>query len=229
MERQFKGIWIPAEIWEDTNLTWNEKIVLMEIDSFTAAGKDCFISDEYIGKLVGASTRTAASIVAKLVRLGYVKKTRSDGRHRYLESAIIASQVCKICGADMQNLQTTNNKITNTRLLNKKEENKEERRFRKPSLQEVLHYCLERNNGIDPYAFIDFYESKGWKVGNTPMKDWRAAIRTWESKRKNEPPTPNCRRPLPPSTGQLSDHYRKLMEELNLTNDANFIDTPDEQ
>lgn len=229
MERQFKGIWIPAEIWEDTNLTWNEKIVLMEIDSFTAAGKDCFISDEYIGKLVGVSTRTAASIVAKLVRLGYVKKTRSDGRHRYLESAIIASQVCKICGADMQNLQTTNNKITNTRLLNKKEENKEERRFRKPTFQEVYLYCLERKNNIDPEEFINFYESKGWKVGNTPMKDWRAAIRTWESKRKNEPPTPNCRRPLPPSTGQLSDHYRKLMEELNLTNDANFIDTPDEQ
>ena len=223
MERQFKGIWIPAEIWEDTALTWNEKIVLMEIDSFTATGKDCFISDEYIGKLIGVSTRTASTIVSKLIRLGYVKKTRSDGRHRYLESAIIASQVCNICGADTQNLQTTYNKITNTNLLLKKEENKEER-FRKPSLQEVYHYCLERKNGIDPQQFLDFYDSKGWKIGNSPMKDWKAAIRNWESKRKTPPPTPS-----PKKEESLSEYYRKLMSELNIKPNAIFFDTPDEQ
>ena len=228
MDRIFKGIWIPAEIWEDTALTWNEKIVLMEIDSFTASGKDCFISDEYIGKLIGVSTRTASTIVSKLIRMGYVKKTRSDGRHRYLESAIIASQICKICGADTQNLRTTYNKITNTN-LQKKEEIYKEERFRKPSLEEVSEYCLERRNGIDPQAFLDFYESKGWKVGNTPMKDWRAAIRTWESKRKTQPPTPTSARPLPPSQESLSDYYRKLMDELKLNPDANFLDTPDEQ
>ena len=52
--------------------------------------------------------------------------------------------------------------------------------FRKPTVEEVAAYCTERKNGVDPQQFIDFYESKGWVVGKSPMKDWRAAVRTWE-------------------------------------------------
>jgi hypothetical protein len=63
------------------------------------------------------------------------------------------------------------------------------------SIQEIAAYCEERNKGINAEAFWDFYESKGWKVGNQTMKDWKAAVRTWEkrlgengngSKRKQE-------------------------------------------
>lgn len=54
------------------------------------------------------------------------------------------------------------------------------RRFTKPTLEEVSVYCKERRNSVDAQAFLDFYESKGWKVGNTPMKSWQAAVRTWE-------------------------------------------------
>lgn len=61
------------------------------------------------------------------------------------------------------------------------------KRFRKPTLEEVAAYCKERNNNVDPQRFIDFYESKGWKVGKTPMKDWKACIRTWEKDDKNPP------------------------------------------
>jgi len=53
-------------------------------------------------------------------------------------------------------------------------------KFEKPSLEEVKAYCKERNNNVNAEAFIDFYESKGWKVGNQSMKDWKAAVRTWE-------------------------------------------------
>lgn len=55
--------------------------------------------------------------------------------------------------------------------------------FIKPTLEEVEKYCFERNNDIDPQSFIDFYESKGWLIGKTKMKDWKAAIRTWERNR----------------------------------------------
>lgn len=61
---------------------------------------------------------------------------------------------------------------------------KKTKRFVKPTLAEVTEYCRERNNSVDPAKFIDFYESKGWVVGKsrTPMKDWKAAIRsTWET------------------------------------------------
>ena len=60
------------------------------------------------------------------------------------------------------------------------------RNFVPPTLQEVKAYCQERNNGINPQSFIDFYESKGWLIGKTKMKDWKAAVRTWEQRRKEE-------------------------------------------
>ena len=56
-------------------------------------------------------------------------------------------------------------------------------RFTKPTVDEIKSYCKERNNNIDPESFYDFYESKGWKVGNSPMKDWKACVRTWERNR----------------------------------------------
>jgi len=70
------------------------------------------------------------------------------------------------------------------------EENTEERahtqkkRFKPPSIDEVRAYCRERGNGIDPEKFVDYNTSKGWTVGKSPMKDWQAAVRTWE-KRQN--------------------------------------------
>lgn len=57
-------------------------------------------------------------------------------------------------------------------------------KFVKPSVEEIAAYCTERNNNIDPQQFFDFYESKGWKVGNQSMKDWKAAVRTWERREK---------------------------------------------
>mgnify|MGYP006923207367 CR=1 FL=1 len=51
-----------------------------------------------------------------------------------------------------------------------------------PSVDEVRAYCQERHNNVDPETFVDFYSSKGWKVGNQPMKDWKACVRTWEKR-----------------------------------------------
>ena len=50
----------------------------------------------------------------------------------------------------------------------------------RPSLQEVIDYCKERNNGVDANKWYDYYTANGWKVGRNPMKDWKATVRTWE-------------------------------------------------
>lgn len=60
---------------------------------------------------------------------------------------------------------------------------KEKKIFRPPTVDEVRAYCKERGNNVDPEMFVDFYTSKGWKVGKNPMKDWKAAVRTWERNR----------------------------------------------
>jgi hypothetical protein len=93
-----------------------------------------------------------------------------------------------ICKYDIyQSEESTSNKqltnkqqATNKQLTTNKNDNNEKNIFIKPSLQEVLQYCIERNNKIDAYQFINFYDSKGWMVGRNKMKDWKACVRTWE-------------------------------------------------
>lgn len=79
------------------------------------------------------------------------------------------------------------NSIDKNRLDIRKEIHKE-KKFKKPTLEEVETYCRERNNNIDAQHFIDFYDSKDWMIGKNKMKDWKACVRTWEAK---EPHTPN--------------------------------------
>ncbi|HKM00696.1 MAG TPA: DUF4373 domain-containing protein [Sedimentibacter sp.] len=77
-----------------------------------------------------------------------------------------------------------------TNLNNSSGENKKEKvaskrkTFVSPTIDEIVDYCNERKNNINATTFWNFYESKGWLVGKTKMKDWKAAIRTWESKEK---------------------------------------------
>ena len=63
------------------------------------------------------------------------------------------------------------------------------KRFTIPTPEEVQAYCDERKNGILGQQFCDFYSSKGWKIGKEPMKDWKAAVRTWEMRRKDLSPS----------------------------------------
>lgn len=58
--------------------------------------------------------------------------------------------------------------------------------FVKPSFDDVHVYCNERNNNVNPQAFLDHYESNGWKVGKNKMKSWKACVRTWENRDKEK-------------------------------------------
>lgn len=58
--------------------------------------------------------------------------------------------------------------------------NTKTKRFKPPAVEDVRAYCKERNNNVDAQQFVDFYEAKGWMLGKNKMKDWKAAVRTWE-------------------------------------------------
>lgn len=58
--------------------------------------------------------------------------------------------------------------------------------FTPPTLDEVAAYCTERKNEVDPQKWIDHYAAKGWMIGKNKMKDWQAAVRTWENNNENE-------------------------------------------
>ena len=61
------------------------------------------------------------------------------------------------------------------------------KRFEKPTLSEIEQYCIERKNNVNAEHFFDYYESNGWKVGKNSMKDWKAAVRTWERSEYRKP------------------------------------------
>lgn len=89
----------------------------------------------------------------------------------------------------------TNNpstKYPSTKDNPKEREGKTSSRFTPPTLDEVKAYCLERGNNVDAQRFVDYYSSIGWVVGKarTPMKDWRASVRTWEKSEKQYSSSP---------------------------------------
>ena len=61
------------------------------------------------------------------------------------------------------------------------------KRFEKPTISDIEQYCIERNNNVNAEQFFDYYESNGWKVGKNSMKDWKAAVRTWERSEYRKP------------------------------------------
>lgn len=69
------------------------------------------------------------------------------------------------------------------------EEKPKRKRFVPPTIEEVKAYCQERQNGVDAERFIDYYTANGWQVGKNKMKDWKAAVRTWEKRSFDSKPT----------------------------------------
>ena len=89
---------------------------------------------------------------------------------------------------------------------NKKKSTKESR-FVPPSVQQVKDYCRERGNAVNPEQFVDFYQSKNWMVGSNKMRDWRAAVRTWE---KRDRASPNAFSRIESNSYDFDDLERRL-------------------
>lgn len=65
---------------------------------------------------------------------------------------------------------------------------KEKEGFKKPTVEDVRAYCAERSNSVDAERFVDFYSAKDWCIGKNKMKDWKAAVRTWEKQDRKQKP-----------------------------------------
>lgn len=82
-----------------------------------------------------------------------------------------------------KNNQKTTKKQPNVNVNVNENDNDNKKRFVPPTVEQVEEYCIKRNNGIDPEAFVDYYATRGWKLGKgVSMKDWKAAVRTWENR-----------------------------------------------
>ena len=93
------------------------------------------------------------------------------------------------------------------------------KRFSPPALEEVKAYCEERGNGVDAQRWYDYYTSNGWKVGKNPMRDWKAAVRTWERNGFDRQKTPEGQEPARGFIALLQEEIQKNRKEAEEQND----------
>ena len=123
--RDFKGVWIPKNVWLDTRLNALDKVILMEIDSLDQGEKGCYASNEHLATFCQCSKTKVSTAISKLIECGYVYIQNFDGRKRELKSRLsnFERQNIKNCKADIQNLKESNTDINtvNNTVSNKKE------------------------------------------------------------------------------------------------------------
>ena len=124
IERDFKGVWIPKEIWLDEELTALDKIILVEINSLDIGEEGCYASNKYLADFCQCAESKITQAIKKLCDLGYIEIINFDGRKRFLRSRLIKNirQTNKIYEADSYNLGyiNINNNIDNNIINNNK-------------------------------------------------------------------------------------------------------------
>lgn len=152
---------------------------------------DCWeFSEAGLVAIVKDGQSSVRSALKELEGFGYLVRTMErdgNGRMTGCDWEVFAVP-CENPHLENRNLENRNLEIADNKALKEtttnepttKKSDNARPRFAKPTLGEVEAYCLERGNGIDPQRFIDHYDANGWKVGRNQMKDWKAAIRTWE-------------------------------------------------
>lgn len=119
MNRDFKGVWIPKEIWLDDRLTALDKVIFVEIDSLDDGETGCYASNQYLAEFCQCSVTKVSNAVAKLTELGYIETASFDGRKRILKSRLTKNvrQTNEKCKADEQKVKgSLNNNIANNKV-----------------------------------------------------------------------------------------------------------------
>lgn len=156
-----------------------------------------------ISKQTGLSRQQIRTAISKLISTSEVT-TSKEGKYTVFTVKNYSDYQVANQNSNQQatNEQPLSNHFSNTKKVRSKEYTPYNppqgdegvsvpKRFVPPTPEEVNTYCRERNNGIDGSEFCDFYQSKGWLVGKSKMKDWKAAVRAWEKSRKTvTPPKP---------------------------------------
>ena len=172
---------IPADVRYNKKLSPNSKLLYAEITALCNMNGKCTASTEYFCRLYEVSRVSIQKWVKILENNNYIKRVniyRQGSKEILTRIITLVNSPSKEKFTDNTNININNNNLTDS---NRKA------LFKKPSINEIRDYCNERGNNIEAEAFIDFYESKDWKIGKNKMKDWKAAVRTWERREKKKP------------------------------------------
>ena len=218
-----KGYILIQDWMLDLPLSLAETVIYAVIYGFSQDGESKFTGSlAYLAKKSKVSKDTVKRSLAKLVEDGLIVKTpiHKNGvlfneygvSKMHLPHANCEGGECK--------MHPNNKEDNNIVLSNDKSLSKTNKRFIQSTYEEVNIYCNERGNNVDAQAFVDFYTSNGWKVGNNPMKDWKAAVRTWEKHDNKKKPA----QPAPQKKESYFEHNNRLMAEMLGQNFGGFND-----
>lgn len=158
----------------------------------------------HIALWLNCSERTVQRILQHLVMAGYINEKKQNGKattytcrpltdcrpRQIVAPDKLSTDPSQIVAPDTLYIDNNYNNNIIERDNNKaRSDSEKQKKFQKPTIEEVEQYCAQRHNGINAEEFYYFYESKGWLVGKTPMKNWRAAVITWEKKRNQNTST----------------------------------------
>lgn len=159
--RDFKGVWIPREVWLDTRLNAIEKVILTEIDSLDQGEKGCYASNEHLAEFCQCSKRKVSEAVSKLIKCGYIHIQNFDGRKRELRSRLAESarQTSKNCEADSQNLLQSN---IDSNTLNNTNNKKVRKNKSKPYDEQIKEYTQneELQNALKAFVQMRVFIKK---------------------------------------------------------------------
>ena len=192
-----------------------ETIILAVIYGFSQDGESTFAgSIKYLSEKAKCSRRKVTMVLPKLVEMGLVIKIDKDVRRiKLCEYRVSPTFIGCECHSQGGCEQDSHNNIENINIDNNSLYKRGSSRFQKPSLEEIRQYCISRGNQVDPEQFFNFYESKGWMVGRSHMKDWRASVRTWEKREKEIP-----QRKRESRKESVLEHNLKVMDQMYGTN-----------
>lgn len=233
---------IPANVRYDKELTPNAKLLYGEITALCNERGYCWASNQYFAELYGVSKKSVSGWINSLVAKGYItshvlyKEGTKEIQNRHLSLNTPIEENVNTYGKKREypieeNVNTPieenvkeNNTVPNTTTNNTYEYREKRKRFTPPSVEEVQAYCTERKNGIDPQSFVDYYSARDWYLGKNKMKDWKAAVRTWENRRKaDEKRNPNRKEPVPEWLKENPEddleRMKKMVAHMNRGND----------
>ena len=207
-------ITIQQEMRDHLGLKGNELIVFAFINGYSQEGQGCYYGGlANLQRVCGiASRQTAIDILKSLMAKGYIVKSEQ----LFNGVKMISYSVSPIIGQDVQKMdkgcpENGHNNIgdININSLSLKGSS----RFQKPTIEEIRQYCQEKGYNVDAEQFFNFYESKGWVVGKSPMKNWRAAVSTWNKREKEVP-----QRKRESRKESAFEHNLKVMDQMFGTN-----------
>lgn len=219
-ERAFKGVWIPAEIWLNKDLTLVEKVIFADIDSYCSRYQECYLGNKHFAKMLGITEHRISQLISSLVEKGYISRKiqyKEDGKtidKRLLKttwgySNFYQGGIAENCYRGIAENVKENTNIENTNInIGGKAPRGTKKNFVPPTLEDIRAYISEKveagkteYKNVDVNTFFDYYNEADWHMSNgRKIKSWKQCLITWASrewnKKQEQPKKEEVKRPV---------------------------------